>query len=125
MFVCCFLLTTYILKLQDARFWTTLTFSTTSKIAHTSHINKHVTAYMSSRVLNHLAVSSMFLEEKTDTIKDLSAFNFDIFHHRTGITADLIGEFPNQYAVVAATSESFWSTVDRAVKYDNDLTQKA
>ena len=84
-----------------------------------------VSAYMAARVLNPLVAADMDDEQMRDAIKDLSHFGFDEFRPGNGIINDLLEEIPVYRAALDSTDESFWSKVEGAAEYDEDLRKKA
>ena len=81
-----------------------------------------VKAYMAARVLNPLVAADMSQEEMVDALRDLTAFGFDEL--RSAVIQDLIDEIPKYRAAINSTSDSFWSNVEGAAKYDDDLRRK-
>ena len=84
-----------------------------------------VSAYMAARVLNPLVAVDMDDEQMRDAIKDLFHFGFDEFRPGNGIINDLLEEIPVYRAVLDSTDDSFWSKVEGAAEYDEDLRKKA
>ena len=77
---------------------------------------------MAARVLNPLVAADMSQEEMVDALRDLTAFGFDEL--RSAVIQDLIDEIPKYRAAINSTSDSFWSNVEGAAKYDDDLRRK-
>ena len=86
-----------------------------------------VSAFMAARVLDTLCAHGMDTEPMIDAIKSLHHFGFKEFRHGRGIIEDMnmIEELPKYRAVIASTSESFWSGVEGAFKYDAKLAKQA
>lgn len=84
--------------------------------------NNIMAAYMAVHALNPLVAKTMSNEELTDALKDLVSFGFDEL--RPAAIQDLIDEIPKYRAAIDSTSQKFWSEVEGAVHYDNNLDKK-
>ena len=84
-----------------------------------------VSYFMAAHVLDPLCVISMDTEQMIDAIKSLHHFGFDEFRRGRGILNYMIKELHKYQAMVASTTESFWSKVEGAAKYDAKLAKQA
>ena len=80
---------------------------------------------MAAWVLDPLCAHGMDTEPMMDAIKSLHHFGFKELHNGRGIIEDMIEELPKYRVVIASTSESFWSGVEGAFKYDAKLAKQA
>lgn len=78
--------------------------------------------YMACRALNPLVAADMGDEELKDALDGLSCFGFDEL--RSAAIKDLVEEILKYRAAIHSTSDSFWSEVEGAAKYDHDLAKK-
>ena len=83
-----------------------------------------VGAYTAAAVFDVTVVGGMNQVQIVDRIKDLKKFGFDEFRDGNGIIDDMIKELPAYLAVVNATPEEFWDTVDGAAEFDENLKKK-
>jgi hypothetical protein len=82
-------------------------------------------SYHAARVLNPLAVMNMTQPQVEQAVRELKAFEFDEFREGGGIIERMIEQVPEFIALVNATKEDFWNSVEDASDYDMDLTKKA
>ena len=75
--------------------------------------------------MNPLVAATMSVAEIEKWVRCLVNFGFDEFRDGNGIIEDMIAEIARYIAAIRSTSSAFWSQVNGAEAYDNNLRKKA
>ena len=85
--------------------------------------SKIVIAYKAARALNPLVAKDMTVLQLEEAILGLREYGFDELREKV-IIEDMTKEIPTYKAAILSTPESFWSKVEGARRYDDNVATK-